>query len=66
MPSATDPHEAAQRAARMKAALEQVLNPPRPQVPNSPGLVEAAFKAWTKARPDALTPPAKDRDRSRR
>ena len=63
MPSATDPHEAAQRAACMKAALEQVLNPPRPQVPNSGLVREAAVKAWTKARPDASIPPAKDRDR---
>ena len=53
-----------ERAARMKEALEQVLKPPRPQVVNPPG--GERVKALTKARPDALTPPAKDRDRSRR
>ena len=52
-----------ERAARMKAALEQVLKPPRP-LENSPG--GERVKASPKARPDALTPPAKDRDRSRR
>jgi hypothetical protein len=60
-------HEAPQRAACMKAALEQVLKPPRPQVLNVSGRESGGVvKAWTKDRPDALSPPAKDRDRSRR